>query len=361
MHAESGYRLRLAVLGLVPVMVLGGCGLGGASGGNGTGGAQPSITITFFDHNAPAQEQIIATQPTLQKLVPAHMQFIPVQSGPASLAAYKAGSYTFVDSVGNPPVTGALAAGIQFHVIWLETYDTAVLVVRPGITDIKQLQGKTIGDLIGSSEDYEFRGLLDHNGLTGKVNIIQLAGQATTVPAFQTGKIDGAYAEWPEALLMQRAGGSFLKTVDGKTMDAQYIASIGYPSFNSATVSDQFANSHPDVVQKFVCAIYAATQLQRGPQSKAADAYRKAADISGQSPADAVDSGEHQPTIDPTKMGAYLSPSGSGPNSGVVASGLLKTAQFLKTSGKIQVDLSETQIQGFLEPKWAKNAIAGKC
>jgi ABC-type nitrate/sulfonate/bicarbonate transport system substrate-binding protein len=346
---------------LAALLALAACGGGAASGGS--SGSKPSeVKMTYFENADPMQDDLIATMPSLQKMVPVPIKWLPVQSGPGALAGYKAGSYDFVESVGNPGITGAMAAGLPFHVIWPETQDSTVLVVKPSIQDVSQLAGKTIADLVGSSEDYEFGGFLKANKLQDKVKIVQLGNMQDTVPAFKTGRVDGAFADWSFALAMLNAGGVLFKTGDGHQVDAAYICSIGYCSFNSATVADSFAKKYPSIVQAVVCTLAAATRIEEGPKEQADAAFKGAMAFTGNTdPQAAVEGGEHTPTIPPEKVAAYLSPAGGDPDSGVYAKSILNTAQFLQQSGKLPKPLTLDQIQSRLDASWAKNVVAGKC
>jgi taurine transport system substrate-binding protein len=359
MHVK-GSRRRAAVSFAVVSLLAIACGSAAAP----SGAAKPSVVrMTYFQNTDPMQDHILATTPSLQKLVPAPIKFLPVNTGPGALAGYKAGSYDFVDSVGNPPVTGAIAAKLPFHVIWPETEDGAVIVVKSSIQSPTQLAGKKIGTLVGSSEDFELRGYLKTLGLEGKVTIVELGNMASNVPTFKTGQEDAGYVNWSIAEEMMKDGGVPLKADDGSVVTADYIGTRGYQSFNSATVADSFAKKYPDVVQRFVCALYEATKVERGPSDQAEAAFKRAGAYAGiADPSVAVDGGKHTPTVDPNRIPDFLSPASSGkPDTGAVAKSLYLTSQFLVANGKLTSPLSQDQIQSYLDPTWARNAVAGKC
>jgi taurine transport system substrate-binding protein len=352
-------NITLVCLGLVLAGLAAAATSATAKGQSTSGKSNPStITLTYFESGDPMQDDLIATMPSLQKLIPAKIKWAPVQSGPSALAGYKAGAYDFVQSVGNPPVVGAMAANLPFHVIWPETEDGTVLVVKPSIKSIKQLAGTTIGDLIGSSEDYELRGFLAANGLSKSVKIVQLGNMQSTVPAFKRGQIDGAYADYSFALAMAKnGGGRFFRSVGGHLINADYICTqFRYCSFNSSTVSDAFAKKYPTVVQAVVCALAKATEIEQGPKAARDAAFKRAADFLGiTEPSLAVQGGEHYPTVSPQKVASYLN------GSGVYLKSIVKTAAFLRSQGVLTSPLTAAQIRAHIDGRWAANVMKGKC
>jgi taurine transport system substrate-binding protein len=328
---------------------------GGSSGAGNSGSnspEQPSVSLTYFDHNAPLQDQVIATDPALLHSIPAKIKFVPVGNGPTALAGYKAGSFQFVSSIGNPPVVGAIAAGTDFQVVWPETLDDAEVVVQHGITSLSQV--KTLGVLVGSSEEYEIEGLLAHFNLSKKIHLVAFSTSQDIVPAFNTHRIDAGYDDTNFGDQMEAKGGTVLQ-IDGQPVTASYIASLGYASFNSASVSDAFAKAHPEVVQAYVCALYKATQIITGPKDAATKALAATSSITGLNPDDSVKAGLLLPIAKPDDIPAALSSGGS------YQQGLLRTSQYLVSAGKIPTALTQSQIDAHTNATWAKNALAGKC
>ena len=119
-----------------------------------------TINISTWAHGAPLQEAVIATQPDLLKMIPGEIKWLPISSGPAALAGMKGGAYNIVNGVGNPPVTTAIAKGVDLKVVWAQFYDNAGLVIDGSLTP-EQMEGKTFGTLQGASEDFAFNGWLD--------------------------------------------------------------------------------------------------------------------------------------------------------------------------------------------------------
>jgi len=231
-------------------------------------------------------------------------------------------------------------------------------VVKPSITSIKQLAGTTIGDLVGSSEDYELRWFLAANGLSKSVKIVQLGNMQSTVPAFKRGQIDGAYADYSFALAMAKNGGvHFFRNSDGHLISADYICTkFNYCSFNSSTVSDAFAKKYPAIVESVVCALAKATEIEEGPKAPRDAAFRRAATFLGiTAPSLAVQGGEHYPTVSPQRVAAYIN------GSGVYLKSIARTAAFLRAQGLLTSPLTTAQIRAHIDGRWAENVMKGKC
>src|SRR6185312_13281202 len=101
-----------------------------------------TVNVSTWAHGAPLQESVIATQPDLLKMIGADVKWLPISSGPAALAGMKGGAYNIVNGVGNPPVTTAIANGIDLKVVWAQFYDNAGFVIDASLTP-DQLAGKT--------------------------------------------------------------------------------------------------------------------------------------------------------------------------------------------------------------------------
>ncbi|MEO8921707.1 MAG: hypothetical protein ABI330_02560, partial [Caldimonas sp.] len=199
---------------------------------------------------------MIATQPDLLKMIPGDIKWIPISSGPAALAGMKGGAFNIVNAVGNPPVTTAIAKGINLKVVWAQFYDNAGLVIDSSLTPAT-MEGKTFGTLQGASEDFAFNGWLESKGLTGKVKLVGLERQAM-VAAFKTKAIAGGMNSQPGMGEMMDAGGKLVATVSE-------MAALGYPALDVVIADGDFAAQHPEIVQGYVCAMYKAYGMMTGP------------------------------------------------------------------------------------------------
>ena len=320
--------------------------------------SQPNVIISYWDHSAPSQETVIATQPSLLKLLGAKPSWVPIEASPPAIAAMKAGSFDFITGVGNPPVVSGIATGADFKVVWLGSVDYVELVVRPSIRKASDLAGKTVVDLVGSSEDYALRGWLKVNGLTNKVTVLGLPGMETPVAAYKSGRVDAAYVEFAQAQEMVKAGGHVL-------VDSVKIARLGYAGINVTIVRTPFARQHPEVVQGYVCAALAATKLIEDPKHSVRDsAFRAAAAITGQPLDQAVATGEQgviTADVRPQDEWSYFEGADGSVASGGIAQNYLKSVAFLVANGRIHRTLTTQDIIPHIDPSYVRKALHGGC
>jgi NitT/TauT family transport system substrate-binding protein len=118
--------------------------------------------------------------------------------------------------VGPSPTTNAFVQshGEAIRVIAGATSGGALLVVKPSITSVAGLKGKTIADpQLGATQDVALRWFLKSNGFAtdtaggGDVSILP-QDNAQTLTAFKQGKVDGAWVPepWASRLLVEGNG-----------------------------------------------------------------------------------------------------------------------------------------------------------
>lgn len=310
-----------------------------------------TINVSTWAHGAPLQEAVIATQPSLLKLIPGTVNWLRISSGPAALAGMKGGAYNIVNGIGNPPVTTAIAKGIDLKVIWAQFYDDAGLVIDKSLS-VADMAGKTFGTLQGASEDFAFHGWLASKGLEGKVKLVGLERQAM-VAAFKTKAIAGGMNSEPGMSEMINAGGKLVASVE-------QMAELGYPALDVVVADSAFAKKHPDVVQGYVCAQYKAYEMMRGPNRDAV--LRKAGAFVGADPEQAVKIGSHWPIWKPENE---LTQRGLGEPGkiadGQVAKAYYRTGQWLKKAGKLDNPPSMDTIVAHIDETFAQKALSGGC
>src|SRR2546430_15262668 len=86
-------------------------------------------------------------------------------------------------------------------------FDDDQLMVPASVTSPSQLAGKSVGVLVGSSEDYELLGYLAMQHLTGKVKAVTFASETAAGAAALSGAVDAAYVYGsPSAELQAKKG-----------------------------------------------------------------------------------------------------------------------------------------------------------
>ncbi len=310
------------------------------------------VNVSTWAHGAPLQEAVIATQPGLLKMIPGEVKWLPISSGPAALAGMKGGSYNIVNGVGNPPMTTAIANGVNLKVVWAQFYDSAGIVIDGSLSGPDDMAGKTFGTLQGSSEDFAFNGWLASKGLADKVKLVGLERQAM-VAAFKTKAIAGGLNSEPGMSAMIGSGGKLIAST-------REIGAMGYPALDVVSVDADFAAKNPNVVQGYVCALYEAAKLMTGPRRD--EVFRKAGEFVGAEPEQAVKIGTAWPIWKPedelTERG--LGAPGHAAD-GEVAKAYFNTGAWLKAQGRLESPPSLEQIVAHIDTQYAEKALAGGC
>lgn len=326
--------------------LLAACESSGASEGSNLG-------VGYFQSATLGPEVLVSGNPDLAGKVDGTLKLTPIDSGVAGLAQLRGGAFPFVSGVGNPPVVGSIAQDTKLKVIYAEYFDAAQLIVGPDITSNDQLTGKTIGDLQGSSEDFEIRGWLDKQGLTGKTKVVGFPSEAAVAAAYKAHKIDAAYVEIAQALdLKKNARGRQVVT-------AEQIAQLGYPSLNVLAVTDDFASQHRQVVQQVVCQVMRAQTIAT---SDKADAYiTRAAKTVGAPGAQAVAATKVLPFVPADQELSWFHDGTGDVAQGKIAKAYALTAKFLKDQGRVTSVPSTQQIASHLDASYVEQALKDGC
>ena len=315
---------------------------------------KPAVVVSYWQQATALPETILATQPSLQAMIPATISYRPITSGPAALAAMKAGAYDFVGGVGNPPVLSAIANQTNMKIIWAQYYDLAGLAVQKDIVVPEGLVGMELGQQVGSSEAFSLYGWLKNRNLIGKVKLVNMIPQAM-LAAFKSKAIAGGYVSEPFPTMMVESGGKMVVTSTEMTKE-------GYPAINVIAANATLVKTHPEVVQAYVCALAKAQTMVKGPGS--VDVLNKAGAFSGGVPNsdEVVKLGADWPYW---PLSDEMGPQGLGtvqdPASGLVAQVLYKTGLWMKEQGKIENPPSQETVASYVDPSFAQNVVDNKC
>ncbi len=312
-----------------------------------------SVGIGYFQSATIGPEVLVAGNADLAGKVGGKIKLTPIDSGVAGLAELRGGAFPFVSGVGNPPVVGAIANNTKLKVIYAEYFDAAQLIVGPKIKTNSDLAGKTVGDLQGSSEDFEIRGWLSTQGLTGKVKVVGFPSEAAVEAAFKAHRIDGAYVEIAQALDLK-------KTNQGRqVVTAQQIAKLGFPSLNVLAVTDDFASKHKDIVQNVVCQVMRAQTISVGPD---ADKYiTTAAKLVGAPGDQAIAATKIIPFVTAKEELSWFQSAGGTVATGQMAKAYALTGKFLKDQGRVTTVPTAAQITSHLDSSYVQQALKDNC
>jgi NitT/TauT family transport system substrate-binding protein len=199
-----------------------------------------------------------------------HLTTSTFNAGPAAVQALLTGAIDATYVGPNPTVTAwAQSHGSAVRIIAGATSGGASLVVKPSITSPADLKGKKIASpQLGNTQDVSLRSWLKSNGLSanaqggGDVSILP-QDNATTLQAFESGLIDGAWVPEPWATRLVKDGhGKVL--VDERTLwpQGQFVTT-------QLVVATSYLHKHPSVVANLLKGHIDATDFVNAHPSEA--------------------------------------------------------------------------------------------
>ncbi|MEZ0339116.1 glycine betaine ABC transporter substrate-binding protein [Mycobacterium sp. pV006] len=308
---------------LSALLVLTGCSVGAQD----QQADKPTIRIGY--QTFPSGDLIVKNNRWLEEALPDYnIKWTKFDSGADINTAFIAGELDF-GALGSSPVARGLSAplNIPYKVVFILDVagDNEALVARndAGIDDVAQLRGKRIATPFASTAHYSLLAALDQNGLTADdVTLIDLQPQAI-LAAWDRGDIDAAYT-WLPTLDQLRATGRDLIT-------SRQLADAGKPTLDLATVSEEFAAAHPEVVDTWRQQQVRALGVIRDDPQAAATAI--AAEV-GLSPEDVAGQLEQMVFVSAEDLSSpeWL---GTAGNPGNLAANLQSASQFLADQKQI--------------------------
>jgi taurine transport system substrate-binding protein len=337
----------LAVAAIVVIAVI----VWAVTRSGGSGAALPGFTIAYGQGTVANSDSIIDSDAALAKTIPAQLHFVPFDAGVTAIAEMRSGSLQAISGVGNPPVVGAIGTGTGVDVVIAQSFDADALIVPKSVTAASQLAGKSVGVLVGSSEDYELRGWLGLQHLTGSVKVVGFASEQAAAAAYLAGSVTAAYVQaGPEAQLTQKGGHPLV--------NAEQIAKLGIPGLNVVAVSQHLVRSDPALVQRYVCAEVQATRLFTGPQ--AAKYLTQSAKVQGVPGNLIVPATRSYPFI-PLSQQLFWLGSGRSDTTSPIVKAYVQTGKFLVGQGRLTAAPSAAVVASHVDPTFVKKALAGGC
>jgi taurine transport system substrate-binding protein len=313
--------------------------------------ALPGFTIAYGQGTVANSDSIIDSDPALAKTIPAHLHFIPFDAGVTAIAEMRSGDLQAISGVGNPPVVGAIGTNTGVDVVIAQSFDADALIVPKSVTSAHQLAGKSVGVLVGSSEDYELQGWLGLEHLTSAVKVVGFPSEQAAAAAYLGGSVSAAYVQaGPEAQLIAKGGHPMV--------DAEQIAKLGIPGLNVVAVAQSLVRSDPALVQKYVCAEVQATRLFTGPQ--AAKYLTQSAKVQGVPGSLIVTATKGYPFI-PLSQQLHWLGSAQGDTGSPIVKAYAQTAQFLVGQGRLTSVPTTSVLASHVDPTFVKKALAGGC
>jgi len=176
---------------------------------------KPTVVIGYMDNGA-EPELIAIALGLFSKRMNANVQIKYFDSGPASLGAIASGALQIMSGIGSPPIVSAITRGVSLQVVWSQELYTSAegLVVRSdaGIHSVKDLQGKTIALVLGSTSEFALDATLKKAGVNpSTVHKLNMSPPAMRT-AWSNHSIDAAYVWDPVFDTISHENGKILST-----------------------------------------------------------------------------------------------------------------------------------------------------
>ena len=213
------------------------------------------------------------------------------------------------------------------------------------------LGSKSIGVLVGSSEDYELLGYLKLEHLTSQVKVVSFSDENAAAAAALSGAVDSAYLFGSPAAELIAKGYHPL-------INAEQIAQLGIPGLDVIAVATSVVKQNPDLVQDYVCAELQGSRDMTGPQ--AAKYLAASSAVQGVPGDQIVAATKDYPFILPSQQLYWLGSTEHDPGSRIVQA-YQQTARFLVAQGRLTSVPSAAQIAQHVDITFIKKALAGGC
>ncbi|HEX4702970.1 MAG TPA: ABC transporter substrate-binding protein [Pseudonocardiaceae bacterium] len=167
-------------------------------------------------------------------------------AGPDEVSALLGGSLDAAFIGSGPAINGFAKSNGAVRLIAGATSGGAQLVVKPDITSVAGLKGKTIATpQLGNTQDVALKTWLAKNSLTGQVTVTNLAN-AQALPEFQKGDIQGGWLPEPYSSQLVLTGGAKV------LVDESTLWPAGQFPTTVLIVRTAFLQAHPATVQALI-------------------------------------------------------------------------------------------------------------
>ena len=217
----------------------------------GTALALDEITVAYF-LQWPTANQVAQLNDTYDDELGVKVNWRAFGNGNEMSAAMAGGDVQISYSQGFVPFVVGVTKGLPMKLVGVAvTYsenDNCIVHPDAGVTkeNAKALEGKTVMTPIGNVTHYKLLRTLDHLGVNAdKVRIVPADSGNDVAAAFARGDIDMGCAFGGPLNAMTGAGGKPLMT--GAEQEA-----VGIQTFDIISVTEEFAEEHPDLLVKFL-------------------------------------------------------------------------------------------------------------
>lgn len=296
----------------------------------------------------PNGEILVKQQRWIEDQLGIDVEWTQFDSGRDVNTAIAAGSID-IGLVGSTPAAAGISRGLPYYVFWIYDVigDNEALAVKrdAGISQVRDLVGKTVGVPFGSTTHYSLLQALKAEGVDPReVDIVDLQ-PPDLLAAWERGDIDAGYVWHPTLAKLLEEGGAVLVT-------SADLAKRGIVTADVAVVAKAFAEKYPESVVEYLrLQDRAIQQIRSDPQGSAqviAPEFQIEADVALQQVRELIflDAGE--------QLGAdYL---GTEARPGAFAKVLKETADFLVEQGVIESAPDLAAFEEGINTAWLEEA-----
>ncbi|MCD4773083.1 MAG: NrtA/SsuA/CpmA family ABC transporter substrate-binding protein [Bacteroidales bacterium] len=250
-------KTRLLIFAIIPVLfVLIGCN------SNKTKNTEKEIQVTWGGPKNISMLPIIAEKKGFFKEEGLNIETKYLQTGKIAMDALLSKDLDFAVMVETNVAFIEYQKGADIEVICSieEKYDDAIVARKDkGINEPKDLEGKTVGILIGTtSHVFADRFVNYYNLDASKINFINLAPPAIQA-GLLTGQIDAGSVWQPFRYNVEKQLGEDV---------IQFNAKDIYKAYGIISIRNQFGEEHPETVKKFLAALIKAENYVKTNQAK---------------------------------------------------------------------------------------------
>ena len=251
-----GFIKRSAAVVAAGALLLGAAACGSDSKASDTpvkGGTATELRLGYFANVTHASAVYGVAKGTFQtELGSTKLKPVVFNAGPAAIEALRGGSLDAAFLGPNPAINGFTQTdGKLLRIVAGTTSGGASLVVKPEITDVAQLKGKTIATpQLGNTQDVAAKAYFKSKGVDVKV-LNQENSQ--TLDTFKKGDIDGGWVPEPWASrLVLDGGGKVLVNEKDLWPGGQFVTT-------HLVVTQKFLKAYPDTVKALLKGLLVAT------------------------------------------------------------------------------------------------------
>jgi NitT/TauT family transport system substrate-binding protein len=259
-HSPRRRYVPVALL-LAATLALAACGSSskpsggaGTTDSNGSSGDKVTLRLGYLPNVTHAPALVGLEDGSFEKVLGANVQLKTshYNSGTDETTAILANTLDAAFVGPNPAINAYQKTnGTLIRIVAGTASGGAFLVVKPSITSVADLKGKKLATpSLGNTQDVALRAYLKSKGLAtdteggGDVSIVPQEN-STTVTAFQTDSIDGAWVPEPYATKLKNEGGHVLVDEASLWPGGKFVTT-------NLMVTTKFLADHPDIVTNLV-------------------------------------------------------------------------------------------------------------